>query len=231
MAGMGLLLQNKIQATLRLFFSFILLIFLFTGCQSSKPNSSAPTINIDQQKIQKNNPNPEALKLFMSGQMLMNQGDYPMAIIEFQEALTFDPDVGTIYTSIAECYWNIGKPELSMKNLKIALSKNPRDEEALRIMADQLILNSKNEAKDYFNKAREKILKDVDKKRESLEKEIDEEIDRVEKEILDLKNKSPEKIRKIAVETSSDLIKQIIGVEVNNSSISAIVEDVSRKTN
>ena len=72
MAGMGLLLQNKIQATLRLFFSFILLIFLFTGCQSSKPNSSAPTINIDQQKIQKNNPNPEALKLFMSGQMLMN---------------------------------------------------------------------------------------------------------------------------------------------------------------
>ena len=52
----------------------------------------------------------------------MNQGDYPMAIIEFQEALTFDPDVRTIYTSIAECYWNIGKPELSMKNLKIALS-------------------------------------------------------------------------------------------------------------
>lgn len=156
MAGMGLLLQNKIQATLRLFFSFILLIFLFTGCQSSKPNSSAPTINIDQQKIQKNNPNPEALKLFMSGQMLMNQGDYPMAIIEFQEALTFDPDVGTIYTSIAECYWNIGKPELSMKNLKIALSKNPRDEEALRIMADQLIaLKKYDEAIIYFTRLRE----------------------------------------------------------------------------
>ena len=96
---------------------------------------------------------------------------------------------------------------------------------------EKLIANSKNEAKTYFNKAREKILKDVDKKRESLEKEINEEINKVEKEILDLKNKSPEKIRKIAVETSSDLIKQIIGVEVNNSSISAIVEDVSRKTN
>ena len=156
MAGMGLLLQNKIQPTQRLFFSFILLIILFTGCQSSKPNSSAPTINIDQQKIQKNNPNPEALKLFMSGQMLMNQGDYPMAIIEFQEALTFDPDVGTIYTSIAECYWNIGKPELSMKNLKIALSKNSRDEEALRIMADQLIaLKKYDEAIIYFTRLRE----------------------------------------------------------------------------
>ena len=96
---------------------------------------------------------------------------------------------------------------------------------------EKLILSSKNEAKDFFNKAREEILKDIDKKRENLEKEINEEINKVEKEILDLKNKSPEKIRKIAVETSSDLIKQIIGVEVNNSSISAIVEDVSRKRN
>ena len=96
---------------------------------------------------------------------------------------------------------------------------------------EKLILESKIEAKNYFNKAREKILKDVDKKRENLEKEINNEISNVEKEILDLKNKSPEKIRKIAVETSSDLIKQLIGVDVNNSSISAIVEDVSRKTN
>ena len=96
---------------------------------------------------------------------------------------------------------------------------------------EKLILNSKKEAKDFFNKAREEILKDIDKKRENLEKEINEEINNVEKEILDLKNKSPEKIRKIAVETSADLVKQLIGAEVNNSSISAIVEDVSRKTN
>ena len=96
---------------------------------------------------------------------------------------------------------------------------------------EKLIANSKNEAKTYFNKAREKILKDVDKKRENLEKEINEEINDVEKQILHLKNKSPEKIRKIAVETSADLVKQLIGAEVNNSSISAIVEDVSRKTN
>jgi len=74
-------------------------------------------------------------------------------------------------------------------------------------------------------------LKDVDKKRENLEKEINEEISKAEKEIEDLKNKSPDKVRKIAIETSSDLIKQVIGVDVNNSSISAIVEDISRKRN
>ena len=66
---------------------------------------------------------------------------------------------------------------------------------------------------------------------ENLEKQINEEISKAEKEILDLKDRSPEKIRKIAADTSSDLIKQLIGVEVNNSSISAIVEDISRKTN
>jgi F-type H+-transporting ATPase subunit b len=96
---------------------------------------------------------------------------------------------------------------------------------------EKLILDSKNEAKSYFNTAREKIIKDVDKKRENLKKEINEEINKAEKEILDLKKKSPEKIRKIAIETSHDLIKRLIGVEVNNSSISTIVKDISRKTN
>ena len=52
---------------------------------------------------------------------------------------------------------------------------------------------------------------------------------KAEKEILDLKKKSPEKINKIAIETSADLVKQIIGAEVNNSNISAIVEDISKK--
>ena len=94
---------------------------------------------------------------------------------------------------------------------------------------EKIIINSKNEAKNYFSKAREKILKDIYKKSETLKNEINKEIKKAEKEISDLKNKSPEKINKIAVETSSDLVKQLIGVEVNNSSISAIVEDVSKK--
>ena len=51
----------------------------------------------------------------------------------------------------------------------------------------------------------------------------------VEKEIIDLKNNAPEKINKIAIETSSDLIKKLIGIDVNKSSISAIVENFSKK--
>ena len=117
-----------------------------------------------------------------------------------------------------------------LENIEAAEKQREESDKKLKEY-EKLILESKIEAKNYFNKAREKILKDVDKKRENLEKEINDEISNVEKEILDLKIKSPEKIRKIAIETSSDLIKQLIGVDVNNSSISAIVEDVSRKTN
>ncbi len=94
---------------------------------------------------------------------------------------------------------------------------------------EKIILDSKNEAKNYSSKARGQILKDIDKKRETLKSEINEEIKKAEEEITDLKNKSPDKINKIVVETSSGLVKQLIGVEVNNSSISAIVEDISKK--
>jgi len=131
-------------------------------------------------------------------------------------------------------------PKISenLETRKAQISENIESAEKQRLESenkikeyDKLILESKNEAKNYFNQAREKILKDVDKKRENLEKEINEEISKAEKEIEDLKNKSPDKVRKIAIETSSDLIKQVIGVDVNNSSISAIVEDISRKRN
>ena len=79
----------------------------------------------------------------------------------------------------------------------------------------------------YF-KIPQKVNETLDQLISNIKNEINEEIKKAEKEIMDLKNKSPEKIRKIAVETSSDLIKQLMGVEVNNSSISAIVEDVSK---
>ena len=44
-----------------------------------------------------------------------------------------------------------------------------------------------------------------------------------------VKKSAPEKINKIAIEASSELIKKLIGAEINNSSISAIVEDLSKK--
>ena len=64
-----------------------------------------------------------------------------------------------------------------------------------------------------------------------LQNEIDKEIKSAEKEIKMLIDESPAKINKIAIDTSSDLLKQLIGAEVNKCNISAIVEDLSRKRN
>ena len=115
-----------------------------------------------------------------------------------------------------------------LENIEAAEKQRETSENKIKEY-EKIIIDSKNEAKNYFSKAREKILKDIDKKRETLKNEINKEIKKTEKEITDLKNKSPEKINKIAIETSSNLVKQLIGVEVNNSSISSIVEDVSGK--
>ena len=112
----------------------------------------------------------------------------------------------------------------------IEMAEKQREQSEIKIKEfEKIILDSKNKAKNYFNDARKKVLEDINKKREVLENEINEEIKIAEKDIANLKSNAPEKINKIAIETSADLIKQLIGMEVNNSSISAIVEDLSKK--
>ena len=122
--------------------TIILFLAALIGCQSSNPAKKLDVENKTtiQNKTIKKEPNSEGLRYFMNGQMLMNQGDFAMAIIELQEALIFDPKVSAIHTAIAECYWNIGKPELAKKHLLIAIKQDPKDEQALQMMADQLIV-------------------------------------------------------------------------------------------
>ena len=115
-----------------------------------------------------------------------------------------------------------------LENIETAEKQREESEKKVKEF-EKIILDSKIEAKNYFSEARQKILEDINKKRISLENDIDNEISAVEREINKLKNTSDDKITKIAIETSSDLIKQLIREEVNNSSISAIVEDLSKK--
>ena len=94
---------------------------------------------------------------------------------------------------------------------------------------EEIIFKSKNEAKIIFNEAREKALKDINAKKEILDKQIDQEIKKAEDEINKLRKDAPTKINKIAIETASELSQKLIGTEVNNSSISAIVDDLAKK--
>ena len=109
-----------------------------------------------------------------------------------------------------------------------AADKQREESESKLKEYDEIISRSKTESKNIFNQARDKALKDIDAKKGVLNKQIDEEIKKAEEEINKLRLEAPAKINKIAIDTSSELIQKLIGTEVNNSSISAIVDDLSR---
>ena len=114
------------------------------------------------------------------------------------------------------------------ENIEAAEKQRETSESKLKEY-DDIVIKSKLEAKNIFKDAREKTIKDINSKKEVLDKQIDEEIKKAEQEIDLLKKSAPEKINKIAIETSSELVKKLIGAEVNNSSISAIVDDLSKR--
>jgi len=115
-----------------------------------------------------------------------------------------------------------------LENIEAA-EKQREDSERKLKEYEEIISKSKIEAKTIFNQAREKALKDISAKKEVMNKQIDDEITKAEQEIKSLRDKAPDKINKIAIETSSELIQKLIGAEVNNSSISAIVDDLSKR--
>jgi len=115
-----------------------------------------------------------------------------------------------------------------LENIEAAEKQRENSEAKLKEY-EKIVSKSKLEAKTIFSQTREKVLKDINAKREILDKQIDGEISKAEEEIKTFRDRAPDKINKIAIETSSELIKKLIGAEVNNSSISAIVDDLSKK--
>ena len=110
-----------------------------------------------------------------------------------------------------------------------AADKQRKESDAKLKEYDEIISKSKIEAKNIFNEAREKALKSINSKKEILDKQINDEIKKVEEEINQLRKDAPLKINKIAIETASELTQKLIGAEANNSNISAIVEDLSKR--
>ena len=110
-----------------------------------------------------------------------------------------------------------------------AADKQREDSETKLREYDKIISKSKIDAKKIFKETREKALKDINLKKDILDGQINEELKKAEIEINSLKKTAPEKINKIAIETSSEILKNLMGAEINNSSISAIVDDLSKK--
>tara|TARA_A100001011_G_scaffold216834_1_gene224751 strand:+ start:45 stop:635 length:591 start_codon:yes stop_codon:yes gene_type:complete len=110
-----------------------------------------------------------------------------------------------------------------------AAEKQRQNSEAKLEEYENIISKSKLEANIIFKEARENVLKEINAKKEALDKQVDEEIKKAEQEINLLRKGASEKINKIAIDTTSELLVKLIGTGVNNSSISAIVDDLSKR--
>ena len=141
---------------------------------------------------------------------------------------------GTLYVIL----WRTILPKIN-ENLENRKSQILTDLDEAQKLKDQsekkiseynkILSDAKQDAKKILDETRKRINRDIKNKKNQFNLEIDKEIGNTEKEIKMLKLSSIKDINKIAIEASSEIIKKVVGTEVNASSVSAIVEDISKK--
>ena len=143
-----------------------------------------------------------------------------------------------IFSTLYLIIWKIFLPKItySIENRKFRIVNNLDEAQKLKENAekklkeyDEIIKKSKSEAKKIIEDSKKKLDRDIENKNQKFNIEIGEELKSVEKEIKDLKKSSLSNISNIAVQTSTEVIKQIIDTEVNKSNVSAIVEDIIKR--
>ena len=90
--------------------------------------------------------------------------------------------------------------------------------------------NSKKEVSKILLESKNALNKNIQSKKEVMEKEIENQITKAQKEILELKKNSVKSINIISQEISSNIIEKMSGDKLNESSIKAVVEEISKKS-
>jgi len=143
-----------------------------------------------------------------------------------------------IFSSLYLIIWKIFLPRItySIENRKSRVVNDLDEAQKLKENAEkklkeynEIIENSEKEAKKIIDDNKKKLNRDIENKKQKFNDEIEKELVAAEKEIKDLKKTSISNISNIAAETSAEIIKQIINIEVNKSSVSAIVDDVVKR--
>ena len=92
-----------------------------------------------------------------------------------------------------------------------------------------IIENAKKEVYKIHFESKNLLNKDIQTKKEAIEKDIEKEILKAQKEILDLKQNSIASIQNISESIAATIIENISGDKLNESSIKAAVNDISKK--
>jgi len=143
-----------------------------------------------------------------------------------------------IFSSLYLIIWKIFLPKItySIENRKSRVVNDLDEAQKLKESAEkklneynEIIEKSKKEAKKIIEDSKKRLDHDIGEKKQRFNDEIEKELIVAEKEIKDLKKSSIASINNIAAETSSEIIKQIINIEVNKSNVNAIVDDVTKR--
>jgi F-type H+-transporting ATPase subunit b len=138
-----------------------------------------------------------------------------------------------LYISIAKLYLPKIKNNLDDRENKIkedldAASKF-KDLSELKLKEYKKILeDSKKEVAKVYLESKNKLDKDIQAKKSVMEKEIENEIIKAQKEVIELKKNSISDIQNISRDIALNIIENISGDKLNESSIKAAVEDVSK---
>ena len=90
-----------------------------------------------------NNKKELAIHHFMQGEFLLNQGNYALAVLEFQDALDIDPNASTIHISIADAYRRLGRSKHAENHLQIAIDLDPEELSSREMLGHLYLINRK----------------------------------------------------------------------------------------
>jgi len=143
-----------------------------------------------------------------------------------------------VFFSLYIIIWKIFLPKItdSIENRKSRVIGDLNEAQKFKENAEKklgeynkIIEDAKKEAKKIIEDNKKKLENDIKSKKQNFDEEIEKELMSTEKEIESLKKSSISSINKIAVEISSEVIKQLVETRVNMSNVSSIVKDISKK--
>ena len=139
-----------------------------------------------------------------------------------------------LYISISKLYLPKIKDNLDDRENKIKEdlenANKFKEQSEVKIREYEVILeNAKKEVAKIHFESKNVLNKDIQSKKDTIEKEIEKEIFKAQKEISEFKKNSISSIQSISGSIVSNIIENISGDKLNESSIKATVEDISKK--
>ena len=139
-----------------------------------------------------------------------------------------------LYIAISKFYLPKIKDNLDNRENKIKEDLDNankfKDQSDAKLKEYELIMeNAKKEVAKIYFESKNILNKDIQSKKEAIDKEIDKEILKAQKEILEIKKNSISSIQNISENIAANIIEKISGDKLNESSIKATIEDVSKK--